>query len=51
MHIIKVLVDDPSYIKPSGKINIRALDRDTFKAWNEVSKPVKDIGKKINNTL
>ena len=49
--IVKYLVEDPKYIKPSGKANINALAKDMGKSWNEVSKLIKEVGEKLQNQL
>jgi hypothetical protein len=49
--IVKFIVDDPQYIKPSGKANINAIARDSGKSWNDVSKTIKEIAEKLGNEL
>jgi len=49
--IVRLIVEDPQYIKPSGKANINAIARDVGKSWNEVSKVIKEIAEKIGNQL
>ena len=49
--IVKLLVEDPKYIKPSGKANIKALAKDMGRTWNEVSKLVKEIASALQNEL
>ena len=49
--VVRLIVEDPQYIKPSGKANINALARDLGKSWNEVSKVIKEIAEKIGNQL
>jgi len=49
--IVKCILDDPRYIKPSGKVNINALAKEIGKSWNEVSILVGQIGNKIGNDL
>ena len=49
--IVKLLVEDPKYIKPSGKANINALAKDMGRTWNEVSKLVKEIASALQNEL
>ena len=51
INIVKSLVDDPKFIKPSGKANINALAKETGKTWNEVSKLIKEVGEKLKNQL
>jgi len=49
--VVRLIVDDPQYIKPSGKANINALARDLGKSWNEVSKIINGIAERIKNEL
>ena len=49
--IVKLIVDDPAYIKPTGKANINALACDLGKTWNEVSKIIKEIARRLENKL
>ena len=49
--IVKCILDDPRYIKPSGKVNINALAKEMGKTWNEVSILLGQIGNKIGNDL
>jgi len=49
--IVRRIVEDPQYIKPSGKANINAIARDMGKSWNEISKIIKEIAEKIGNQL
>ena len=51
MQIVTLILEDPEYIKPSGTININALANDSDMSWNEVSDILKQIEKKIGNTL
>jgi hypothetical protein len=48
---VKVLVEDPSYIKATGKANINALSRTLGKTWNDTSKIVMSIQTKLRNEL
>ena len=49
--IVKLIVDDPAYIKPTGKANINALACDLGKSWNDVSKIIKEIARRLENEL
>ena len=49
--VIHCILDDPRYIKPSGKVNINALANEMGKTWNEVSLLLGQIGNKIGNDL
>lgn len=50
-NIVKLIVEDPNYLKPSGKANISALAQDTNQSWSDVSKLLQEIGGRINNDL
>lgn len=49
--VIKLILDDPSFIKTSGKVNVNALSKKLGKTWNEVSILLSEIGVKIGNDL
>jgi hypothetical protein len=49
--VIKSILDDPKYIKPSGKVNVNALAKKMGMTWNEVHIIVGQIGTKIENEL
>lgn len=49
--VIRCILDDPRYIKPSGKVNINKLAREMGKTWNEVNALINQIGNKIENDL
>ena len=49
--VVKCVLDDPRYIKPSGKVNTNALAKEMGKTWNEVSIILEQIGTKIGNEL
>jgi len=49
--VVRSLLDDPTYIKPSGKVNINKLAREMGKTWNEVNTLINQIGNKIENDL
>ena len=49
--LVRAILEDPTYIKPSGKVNINALARTVGRSWNEVSILLKDLGRKIGNEL
>ena len=49
--LVRSILEDPAYIKPSGKVNINALAKTLGKSWNEVSILLKDLGRKIGNEL
>ena len=49
--VIKCVLDDPRFIKPSGKVNINALALKMGKTWNEVSQLISEVGIKIGNDL
>ena len=51
MKVVKLIIEDPKYIKPSGKVNTNALAREMGKTWNEVSTLLYEIGNKIGNDL
>lgn len=48
---VKCILDDPRYIKPSGRVNVNALAKEMGKTWNEVSILLDQIGTKIGNQL
>ena len=49
--VIKCVLDDPRFIKPSGKVNINAIALKMGKTWNEVSQLINEVGIKIGNDL
>ena len=49
--LVRCILDDPRYIKPSGKVNINALAKEIGKTWTEVHYLVDQIGNKIGNDL
>ena len=49
--LVRAILEDPTYIKPSGKVNINSLARTVGKSWNEVNLLLKDLGRKIGNEL
>jgi len=49
--IVKCVLEDPNFIKPSGKANVSALAKVLGKSWNEVNIILKDISRKIGNEL
>jgi len=49
--IVRVLVECPEYIKPSGKANVNALAKSMGKSWNEVNTLLLEIGKRLENDL
>jgi len=49
--VVRCILDDPKYIKPSGKVNINALAKEMGKTWNEVGTLINQIGNKIENDL
>jgi len=49
--VVRMLVDDPVYIKPSGKANTNAIAKDLGKTWNETNKLIQSIAEKIGNEL
>ena len=49
--LVRSILEDPTYIKPSGKVNINALAKNTGKTWNDVSILLKDLGRRICNEL
>ena len=49
--IVKCILEDPNFIKPSGKANVSALAKVLGKSWNEVNIILKDISRKIGNEL
>tara|TARA_R110001583_G_scaffold70210_1_gene198799 strand:- start:1092 stop:1649 length:558 start_codon:yes stop_codon:yes gene_type:complete len=51
MEIVRMIVADPAYLKPSGKVNINALASDCERTWNDTSNLLKQIGEKIKNDL
>lgn len=50
-NIIKYVLDDPRFIKPSGKVNVNALATTLGKTWSEVNIILSQIGTKIGNEL
>jgi cellobiose-specific phosphotransferase system component IIB len=49
--VVRCILDDPKYIKPSGKVNKNALAKELDKTWNEVNALISQIGNKIENDL
>ncbi len=49
--VVKCILDDPRYLKPSGKVNINALAKQLGTTWNDVNNIVSQIGIKIGNQL
>tara|TARA_R100000951_G_scaffold114952_1_gene121478 strand:+ start:732 stop:1286 length:555 start_codon:yes stop_codon:yes gene_type:complete len=49
--IVMSVLDDPSTLKESGKININMLSKKLGLSWNEISIQVKDLGRKLSNEL
>ena len=49
--LVRCIIDDPRYIKPSGKVNINALAKEIGGTWNEVHCLLGQIGNKIGNDL
>ncbi|HHZ81246.1 MAG TPA: sigma-70 family RNA polymerase sigma factor [Flavobacteriales bacterium] len=49
--VVRCILDDPRYIKPSGKVNINALAKEMGKTWNEVNALINQISNKIENDL
>jgi hypothetical protein len=49
--IVQCILQDPSTLKESGKININLIAKKLDRSWNEVSILVKDLGRKISNEL
>jgi len=45
------LVEEPTYIKPSGKVNIQALAQNLNKSWYEVKNIITGISYILNNEL
>jgi len=49
--LVRCILDDPRYIKPSGKVNINALAKEIGRTWNDVRCLLGQIGNKIGNDL
>ena len=49
--LVRCILDDPRYIKSSGKVSINALAKEVGKPWKEVHDLVTQIGIKIGNDL
>ena len=49
--LVRSILDDPRYIKPSGKVNINALAKEIGRTWNDVRSLLGQIGNKIGNDL
>ena len=49
--LVRAILEDPTYIKPSGKVNVNALAKTVGRSWNEVSILLKDLGRAIGNEL
>jgi hypothetical protein len=49
--LVRSILDDPRYIKPSGKVNINALAKEIGRTWNDVRCLLGQIGNKIGNDL
>jgi len=42
-HLIKLLIQDPTLIKPSGKINIKKISEEVGKSWYETNNLINSI--------
>jgi hypothetical protein len=49
--ILNVLVTDPTYIKPSGKVNVLALAKHLGKSWYEVRGVLDEMAQQLENEL
>jgi len=49
--IVTLVVQDPTLIKPSGKINVKRLAEMLDLTWFEADKQVKGIGRLMENEL
>tara|TARA_Y100000310_G_scaffold283325_1_gene305210 strand:- start:550 stop:1110 length:561 start_codon:yes stop_codon:yes gene_type:complete len=49
--VVLRLVEEPKYLKPSGKVNIQALAQDLKKSWYEVKNIVNSISYLLENEL
>jgi hypothetical protein len=49
--LVRAILQDPTYLKPSGKVNINSLAKTVGKSWNEVNLLLKDLGRRIGNEL
>lgn len=51
LSVVSILIQDPSYIKPSGKANIEAVSRFLNKTRSQTSAIIDSISDKIQNQL
>ena len=49
--VISLLVQDPTLVKPSGKINVKRVSEQLDISWFETNKIVKSISDKLGNEL
>jgi len=49
--VVRALVDDPKYIKPTGRANVNALSKILGKTWNETNKLITSIKNKLRTEL
>lgn len=49
--LVNLIVNDPKFIKPSGKANVSALAQTMNKSWTDVQKLITEVGVKIKNDL
>ena len=47
--IVKLVIQDPSYIKPSGKINVSKLSKALSMSWYDADSAVRDLSSSLSN--
>jgi hypothetical protein len=49
--VLEKLVEDPTYVKPSGKVNVQALAQDMGKSWYDTRTILTEIAQQLENEL
>ena len=49
--VLEKLVEDPTYVKPSGKVNVQALAQDMGKSWYDTRTILSEIAQQLENEL
>ena len=47
--VVKLVIEDPSYLKPSGKINVSKLSKALNLSWYDADNVVKDLSYSLEN--
>jgi hypothetical protein len=50
-HIINMVTEDPTLIKPNGKINVKAVSEKLKCTWNDVNKELHDLRRRFELSL